>query len=52
METEENKNSTDMENLKEIPKWTRQYAQNRTLTILVVLVMSMLIGMLAIIPLM
>jgi len=32
METEENKNSTDMEKLKEIPKWSKKYAQNRTLT--------------------
>ena len=33
------------EKLKDIPKWTRKYAQNRTLTILVLLVMTMLFGM-------
>ena len=35
----------DAEKLKEIPKWTRKYAQNRTLTTLVLIVMIMLIGM-------
>ena len=35
----------NMEKLKEIPKWTRRYAQNRTLTILVLMVMICLIGM-------
>ena len=35
----------DTEKLKEIPKWTRRHAQNRTLTILVLLVMAMLYGM-------
>ena len=34
------------EKLREIPKWTRKYAQNRTLTILVLLAMTMLFGML------
>ena len=33
------------EKLKEIPKWTRKYAQNRTLTILVLTVMITLFGM-------
>ncbi len=35
----------DLEKLKEIPKWTHKYAQNRTLTILVLMVMTMLFGM-------
>jgi len=35
----------DAEKLKEIPKWTRRYAQNRTLTILVLMVMIMLYSM-------
>ncbi len=52
MKTEQNKNSPDMEKLKEIPEWSRRYAQNRTLTILVLIVMAMLIGMFAIVPLM
>ena len=34
------------ERLKEIPKWTRKYAQNRTLTILVLMAMVALFGML------
>ncbi len=33
------------EQLKEIPKWTRKYAQNRMLTPFVLLVMAMLLGM-------
>jgi len=33
------------EKLKEIPKWTRKYAQNRTLTILVLMVMLMFFSM-------
>ena len=32
------------EKLKEIPKWTRKYAQNRTLTILVLIIMACLIS--------
>jgi hypothetical protein len=35
----------DTEKLKEIPKWTRKYAQNRTLTILVLMAMIMLFSM-------
>ncbi|HIJ69874.1 MAG TPA: hypothetical protein HPP87_00755 [Planctomycetes bacterium] len=34
------------EKLKEIPKWTRKYAQNRTLTIIVLMAMIMLFSML------
>jgi hypothetical protein len=34
-----------MEKLKEIPKWTRRYAQNRTLTILALMVMTVLFSM-------
>ncbi len=33
------------EKLKEIPKWTRKYAQNRTLTIIVLMAMAMLFSM-------
>ena len=33
------------ENLREIPKWTRKYAQNRTLTIIVLMAMIMLFSM-------
>jgi TM2 domain-containing membrane protein YozV len=36
----------NVEKLKEIPKWTRKYAQNRTLTVLVLMVMIMLFSML------
>ena len=35
----------DTEKLKEIPKWTRKYAQNRTLTLIVLMAMIMLFGM-------
>ena len=35
----------DTEKLKEIPKWTRKYAQNRTLTIIVLAAMIMLFSM-------
>jgi len=45
MNTEQNHVPQDMEKLKEIPKWTRKYAQNRTLTILVLIVMTTLFGM-------
>ena len=38
------------EKLKEIPKWTRKYAQNRTLTTFVLIVMTMLIGMVVAVP--
>jgi hypothetical protein len=39
MNTQQNQSPQDMEKLKEIPKWTRKYAQNRTLTNLAALVM-------------
>jgi len=42
MDTHENQVPQDVEKLKEIPKWTRKYAQNRTLTILVWMAMIML----------
>jgi drug/metabolite transporter (DMT)-like permease len=45
MNTEQNQVPQDTEKLKEIPKWTRRYAQNRTLTILVLMVMVCLISM-------
>ncbi|MDO8302033.1 MAG: hypothetical protein Q7T18_02215 [Sedimentisphaerales bacterium] len=41
MSTQENQVPQDMEKLKEIPKWTRTYAQNRMLTFLVTLVISL-----------
>ena len=44
MKTQKNQIPQDMEKLKEIPKWTRRYAQNRTLTLLVLAAMAMLIG--------
>jgi hypothetical protein len=34
METEQNQVSQDTEKLKEISKWTRRYAENRTLPFL------------------
>jgi hypothetical protein len=46
MNTQQNESPQDMEKLKEIPKWTRKYAQNRTLTILVLMIMIMLYSML------
>ena len=39
------------EKLKEIPKWTRKYAQNRTLTTFVIIVMICLMSMVIIAPL-
>ncbi|HUT31079.1 MAG TPA: hypothetical protein VMX13_14895 [Sedimentisphaerales bacterium] len=47
MNREENNQpyNQNTERLKDIPKWTRRYAQNRTLTILVLMVMTMLFGM-------
>jgi hypothetical protein len=38
MENEQNKNMTDMKKLKEIPKWTKKYVQNRMLTNFVFLI--------------
>jgi hypothetical protein len=47
MNSKQNNQSQDQnaEKLKEIPKWTRRYAQNRTLTILVFMVMICLFSM-------
>jgi len=45
MNTQQNQIPQNSERLKEIPKWTRKYAQNRTLTILVLTVMTVLFGM-------
>jgi hypothetical protein len=47
MNSKQNNKSQDQntEKLKDIPKWTRRYAQNRTLTSLAVIVITMLIGM-------
>ncbi len=48
MNSKQNNKSQEQnaEKLKEIPKWTRKYAQNRTLTIMVLLGMIMLFSML------
>jgi hypothetical protein len=47
MNSKQNNKSQDQnaDKLKEIPKWTRKYAQNRTLTILVLLAMAGLFSM-------
>jgi len=47
MDNEHNNESRieNAEKLKEIPKWTRKYAQNRTLTILVIMVMAVLFSL-------
>ncbi len=47
MNSKQNNKSQDQdtEKLKEIPKWTRKYAQNRTLTILVLMAMLALFSM-------
>jgi len=45
MNAQENQVPQNTEKLKEIPKWTRRYAQNRTLTILVLMVMLMFFSM-------
>ena len=37
--------SQDMEKIREIPKWSRRYAQNRSLTVLVLLGMLVLYGL-------
>lgn len=46
MNSKQNNKSHDqnLEKLKEIPKWTRSYAQNRTLSIFVLIVLTALIG--------
>jgi hypothetical protein len=51
MEKEQSINSQDMEKIREIPKWSRKYAQNRSLTILILLGMCVLIGFFAVVPL-
>ena len=40
----------DTKNVREIPKWTRKYAQNRTLTIPVLMAMAILFGMFIAVP--
>ena len=45
MDTEQNQVPQNAEKLKEIPKWTRKYAQNRTLTTFLLMVIFMLISM-------
>jgi len=44
MNAQQNQVPQNEEKLKEIPKWTRRYAQNRTLTIFVLMLMTMLFG--------
>lgn len=45
MNVEQNQEPQEMEKLKEIPKWTRKYAQNRTLTTFVLIAIISLISM-------
>jgi hypothetical protein len=45
MDTEQNQVPQNAEKLKEIPRWTRKYVQNRTLTILVLMLMMTLFSM-------
>jgi len=45
MNAQQNQVPQNMGELREIPKWTRKYAQNRTLTILVLILMTALFGM-------
>ncbi|MCP4259737.1 MAG: hypothetical protein GY774_19830 [Planctomycetes bacterium] len=45
METKQNKVPKNAEKLKEIPKWTRKYARNRTLPSFVVIVIAILTAM-------
>ena len=45
MDVPQNEVPQATEKLKEIPKWTRKYAQNRTLTIIVLMAMIMLFSM-------
>lgn len=51
MGTQQNQVPQDTEKLKDIPKWTRKYAQNRILAVFVYLLIVSLIGMLITIPL-
>jgi len=53
MNSKQNNKSHDQntEKLEEIPKWTRKYARNRTLTSLAVIVIAMLIAMVVAFPL-
>jgi len=41
MNTQENQVPQDAEKLKEIPKWTRKYAQNRTIPVLIALAINL-----------
>ena len=50
METEQNQVPKNTEKLKEIPKWTRKYAQNRTLTVFVYLAIVGLISVVITVP--
>jgi len=45
MNDKRNRKTVETEKLKEIPKWTRKYAQNRTLTTFVIIVMICLMSM-------
>lgn len=45
MDTQQDQVPQDMEELKDIPKWTRKYAQNRTLTFIAIIAMICLTSM-------
>ena len=45
-----NSKGQKMEKLKEIPKWSRRYAQNRSLTILTILIITFLMGAFGVVP--
>lgn len=51
MRTGQNELPRDVEKLEEIPKWTRKYAQNRTLTAFVVIAIICLLSMVVGVPL-
>ena len=50
MNKQENQPLRDTEKLKEIPKWTKRYAQNRTLTTVVIIAMGIIMGAVVTIP--
>jgi hypothetical protein len=50
MNAKQNQVPQNTEKLKEIPKWTRKYAQNRMLTALVIIAIICLIGMVISVP--
>ena len=50
MSTQQNQVPQNTEKLKEIPKWTRKYAQNRTLTTFVLIAITGLFAMFVAVP--